>query len=48
MYFFERRATVDFELVPAQRSAIERELAALAIPTAGLKTGVTRVIFNPQ
>jgi len=48
VYFFEQRATVDFELVPAQRSAIERELAALAIPTAGLKTGVTRVIFNPQ
>jgi len=48
VYFFEQRATVDFELVPAQRAAIERELAAMAIPTAGLKTGVTRVIFSPR
>jgi len=46
VYFFEQRATVDFELAPAQRAAIERELAAMAIPTTGLKTGVTRVIFS--
>lgn len=46
VYFFEQRATVDFELVPAQRAAIERELAAMDIPTTGLKTGVTRVIFS--
>jgi len=46
VYFFEQRATVDFELAATQRAAIERELAAMAIPTTGLKTGVTRVIFS--
>lgn len=48
VYFHEGRATVEFDLQPAQRAAVERELKALSIPADGLKTGVDRVVFIPR
>ena len=48
VYYFDQRATVDFEVSPAQQAAIERELAAMKVPAPPLKPGLARVSFSPR